>query len=177
MSNDDSEMPDVIRNRDKYKVGWTGGLPETPCGFGSKLSSTVQQRAAIELILEQLPIETIVDVGAGDLNWIKHTDLKGAKYQAFDLFPRHPDVKEIDLVKEVPPRADLLMCIWVLNHLTHDEARKALDNLENSRSTWLLMTWEQRLPDFLDLPYTNQWVIRERSDPAKGHCYLRLVPL
>ena len=176
-SEKEKEMPDVIRDMDKFKKGWTGGLPETPCGYGSKVRATVQQRAAIETVIQFCEIKTIADIGAGDLNWIKHTNLQGAKYKGYDLIVRHPEVQQFDIVHEPAPQVDLLMCLWVLNHLPHEDARQALQNLRDSGSKWLMMTWEQRLPDFLDLDWKYQWNIRRRDDPAKGHCFMRLVEL
>ena len=39
-------MNDIVTNPDKYKQGWTGGLPETECGSGSKISEHSPCRAS-----------------------------------------------------------------------------------------------------------------------------------
>ena len=149
----------------KYRRGWTGGLPETPCGYGSKLKNTVKQRAYISEIIERYGIGTIADIGAGDMNWIHKTDLKGAKYTAYDLVPRRPGVEKFDLVNEIPPPVDLILCFWVLNHLTIEECRKAIHNLKLSNSTYMLMTFVDRyaddLPKEINMPYIDDIYLNE----------------
>lgn len=133
-------MTDIITEVFKYQKGWTGGLPETPCGSGSTLAHTKQQREWIPVIIEQYGIKSIADIGAGDLNWIKQTDLRAVEYTAYDLVPRDPSVVQFDLIKEIPPRVDLIMCLWVLNHLPYEHCQQAIENLKASGAKYLMMT-------------------------------------
>ena len=151
-------MSDIIGDREKFKRGWEGGLPETPCGSGSRLRNTARQRAWIPAIVAAHRIRTIADIGAGDLNWMNHIKLPdGVEYRAYDLVPRRPDVQPFDLVAEVAPKADLLLCLWVLNHLPFDQCRQAIENLKASGSTYLAMTdrprWRQEQPPEIRMPY------------------------
>ena len=131
-------MNDLVRDFDK---GWTGGLPETKCGHGSTMGATKRQRNWIPAIIEGYFINSIADIGAGDLNWIKDTDIPSyIEYQAYDLVPRLPEVIRFDLVKEVPPPSDLIMCLWVLNHLKYDDCLAAIDNIKKSGARFLMMT-------------------------------------
>ena len=134
----------IITEKAKYEKGWTGGLPETPCGYGSKLKSTKKQRAWMPGIFEKYNIQSIADIGAGDLNWIKHIDLGDIEYQAYDLVPRHSEVKYFDLLKTVPPKVDLIMCLWVLNHMPVEHCRQAIKNLKKSGAKYLMMTDVER---------------------------------
>ena len=45
-----------------------------------------------------------------------------------------------DVVNEVPPRADLVLCRDCLVHLSHDEIHAVLENFRRSGATWLLTT-------------------------------------
>lgn len=141
----------------KYKKGWTGGLPETPCGYGSKLGATKAQREWIPGILEKYKIKSIADIGAGDLNWIKHIDLTGIRYQAYDLVPRRKAVKKFDIIQEVPPKVDLIMCFWVLNHMPIDHCREAIANIKASGAKYLMMTdvprYRKDQPEEIDMPF------------------------
>jgi hypothetical protein len=161
-------MSDIVGDVEKFKQGWMGGLPETPCGYGSTAAATKAQRHWIPRLIEKYAIRSIVDVGAGDLNWIRGTDLKGAKYTALDLVPRLPEVKRFDLVQEVPPAADLLMCLWVLNHLPFDASRKALANLKASGSKYLLQTdrpiWHHEQPPEIVMPFIEELKLNEKGD-------------
>ncbi len=137
-------MSGIITDVAKYKKGWTGGLPETECGYGSKIKSTKNQRDWIPPILEKYNIKSIADIGAGDLNWIKHVELGDIDYQAFDLVPRHKDVKKFDLLKKVPPKVDLIMCFWVLNHMPKEHCKQAIKNIKKSGAKYLMMTDVER---------------------------------
>ena len=135
-------MSDIIKRVEKFKRGWTGGLPETPCGFGSKISQTGAQRDWLLKKVKELNIKTITDVGAGDLNWISRINFpKSVQYTPLDLYPRKPEVAKFDIIQEVPPKSDLILCLWVLNHLEKEDALKAYANIEASGSKYLMMTY------------------------------------
>jgi hypothetical protein len=114
-------------------------------------------------------IRSIADIGAGDLNWVRHIAWPtGVTYTAYDLVPRHPSVQPFDLLAEIPPPVDLLMCLWVLNHLPFEDCRRALANLRASGSRWLLMTdrprWHHEQPPEIQMPHVEELVL----NPEKG---------
>lgn len=157
-----------MRDVEKFKRGWGGGLPETKCGSGSMLRNTVQQREWIPQIIEKYGIQSIADIGAGDLNWISTMDMGGIEYAAYDLVPRVDGVSQFDLVKEVAPKADLLMCLWVLNHLPFDDCRQAIANLKSSGSKYLMMTdrpiWRHEQPPEIEMGYIERIVLNSKND-------------
>ena len=156
-------MNGIITEITKYQKGWHGGLPETACGFGSRVSETKIQRHWISEMVRKRQISTISDIGAGDLNWIHLIDWPHAvKYQPFDIVPRHQSVETFDIIHQVPAPVDCLMCLWVLNHLPEDHARQAIENLMASGSKYLMMTYWPAMFDFLDLKPIESVVIRER---------------
>ena len=162
-------MVDLIEDKEKYEQGWTGGLPETKCGYGSTLRATKKQRDWIPEIIESYNIYSIADIGAGDLNWIKETELPSeVEYWAYDLVPRHPEVIKFDLVKEVPPPVDMIMCLWVLNHFPYDECKTAIENLKKSGSRYLLMTdrirYRKDQPAELSMPYIEKMMLNHLGD-------------
>lgn len=136
-----TKMNDVVYSNAKFRDGWTGGLPETPCGHGSTLQSTVKQRKWIPKLVLKYEIKTISDIGAGDLNWIKKVIFPGfISYKAFDLIPRKPEVVTLDILNVVPPKSDLIMCLWVFNHFSESNIKKAMQNIKDSGSKYLLVT-------------------------------------
>lgn len=168
----------IVTEVEKYASGWTGGLPETPCGYGSKLDQTVIQREWIPRMVEKYSIQTIADIGAGDLNWMREMQWpRPVEYEAFDLVPRDPSVKRFDLIHEVPPHRDLLMCLWLLNHLPVEHAKAAQDNLLAAGSKYVMVTWWDEMDDYLDLPALEEVQIREdyNSEGKKRTFWLRLV--
>lgn len=159
---------DIIHDVAKYKVGWTGGLPETVCGSGSRLKETRKQREWIPRIIEKYGICSIADIGAGDLNWITKLDLSHVAYTAYDLVPRHESVQPFDLVAEVAPAVDMLMCLWVLNHFPMENSRKAIANLKASGSKYLMMTdrprWHADQPAEIHMPYIEKLPLNDKGD-------------
>lgn len=157
-------MSGIITDVAKYQKGWTGGGEETPCGFGSRVDQTKVQREWIPAMVAKYDIRTIVDIGAGDLNWMRLvTWPHPVTYTPFDLVPRDPSVIQFDLVHEVPPKSDLVMCLWLLNHLPEQHARAALENLRASGSKYLIYTWWAAMADFLDLGFMESAVMRVNS--------------
>lgn len=160
-------MGDVIDEQARFAEGWRSGLPETPCGAGSTMDGTRAQRKWIPELLKRYAITSIVDVGAGDLNWIKHIDLTGIEYLPLDLVPRRPEVQAFDLVREVPPPADLTLCLWVLNHMPFEDCRAAIANLTASGSRWLLMTdrpaWHHEQPPEIQMPPVEELLLNPKT--------------
>lgn len=126
----------------EYTTEWASGLPETPCGKGSRLEETSILREWLPDIIERFDIGSLNDLGAGDQNWIAHVNWPyDIEYKAFDVKPRHEDVHFIDLVELVPPYADAQMCIYVLNHLSPKQMRRALFNIQQSSGAYLISSY------------------------------------
>jgi hypothetical protein len=163
----------IITQPEKYWQGWAGGLPETPCGFGSKLSQTEIQRTWMPAMVEKYQISTISDIGAGDLNWIGLIEWPHpVRYSALDLVPRAKSVTPFDIIYEIPPKSDLLVCLWLLNHLPEHHAKAALKNLLASGSKYLMYTWWPAMADFLDLDADDSVIIRSQIEAE-----LRIIKL
>lgn len=159
---------DIVKDRAKFGRGWTGGLPETPCGFGSKLSATELQRRWIPATVAKYHIKSVGDVGAGDLNWVRHVEWPGGgfrRYVPYDLVPRDPSVVKLDIVTEIPPQHDLLMCLWVLNHLPEPDARMALDNLRASGCGWLMLTFGEKSHAFVNALEPVESIVLRSNEP------------
>ena len=151
--------PTIITDPEKYKKGWHGGLPETPCGYGSKFSQTEVQRKWIPEMVEKYGIESIADIGAGDLGWISKTEL-GCKYQGYDLVKRHKDVIEYNLLTDPLPSGDCLMVNWLLNHFPAEMQKIAIDKLMMSGSRYLIMTYDERMEPCTDLGFIESVALR-----------------
>lgn len=160
-------MGDVIHEQARFAEGWKGGLPETPCGAGSTMWNTKEQRKLLPRLFRQYAITSVADVGAGDLNWIRHVPMDGIEYIPLDLMPRVPEVTAFDLVREVPPRVDLILCLWVLNHLPFADCRAALANLKASGSRWLLMTdrpmWHHEQPEEIQMAPIEELILNPKT--------------
>lgn len=126
--------------------------PESRSGPGSRRDSG-QVHAAIEaltMVVCEHDVRSIADIPCGDFNWMPLflEAWPSVAYRGFDIVPaavadnraRHPGRRfdVLDITREVPPRADLIFCKDLLNHLSHDHVRAALGNMRRSGSTFLL---------------------------------------
>lgn len=159
-------MNDLVRD---FEAGWTGGLPETPCGWGSTMKATAKQRDWIPNIVDEYGIHSIADIGAGDMNWISKMYLPlHVEYTAYDLYPRKPEIITFDLLKEVPAPVDMIMCLWVLNHFEYDDCLTALGNIKKSGAKYLLMTDRESRREFqppdIVMPYIEKTHLTDLGD-------------
>jgi hypothetical protein len=122
---------------EKMTRGWMSS--ETPCGSGSEIRNTQNIRSLLPEICRDYGIRSVNDAGAGDMRWIRLVGW-AVDYRPFDLVPRRPEVTRLDITSEVMPKADLILCRHVLNHLSIRLAQKAIENFKASGSTYLLMT-------------------------------------
>jgi hypothetical protein len=162
-------MSDIVTDIEKYKKGWIGGLPETPCGHGSTLNATKSQREWIPKIIRKHKIKTISDIGAGDLNWFRLMNIPNSiSINHYDVYPRHADVTKFDLLKEIPFESDMIMCLWVLNHFDFQSCKKAIDNIKSSGSKFLMMTdrpiWHHEQPPEIKMEYIEELKLNEKGD-------------
>ena len=149
-------------NHQEFIRGWISGQPETPCGAGSKISQTKIQREWLPRMVEKYNINSLVDIGAGDLNWLPLIEWPHpVEYTALDLVPRNPKVKPFDLIYQIPPPADCGMCLWLLNHLPIHHALQAAQNLLSAEYRCLIYTWWPDMDEMLDFGYTESVVIIE----------------
>jgi SAM-dependent methyltransferase len=129
---------------------WGGG--ETVSGDGSTLAYTEALRTALPSLLARLGVRTLVDIPCGDFNWMRKTELDLDQYIGADIVPEliaklqreHAAAKRrfmvLDVVTDVLPAADAVMCRDCLIHLSNADAVAALGNIRRSGARWLLST-------------------------------------
>jgi hypothetical protein len=127
--------------------------PESVSGFGSTLASTVHVRAALPKLIARLGCTTVLDAPCGDYHWFRFVvrephfhylgadivealiDLDRFRYGSADT-----EFDTLDIVNEVPPRADLWLCRDCLSHLSFGDAWNVLRNFARSRAAFFLTT-------------------------------------
>lgn len=156
-------MGDLITSNDKYKEGWPGGLPEIPCGYGSTITATAKQRAWIPIMCEKYGIKSIADVGAGDLSWVSHMPLQSIEYIPYDVAPSSNNVRYLDITKQRPPPADMIICLWVMTHFSLIDQIRALSNLITAH--YLMVT--ARPGDLIKLDCIEQLFLNKKGDSMR----------
>ena len=168
----------IIADPKHWKKGWHGGLPETPCGYGALIRQTARQRIWIPEGIDKYGIESIADIGCGDLNWISGVDL-GCDYAGYDLVVRARGVKRFDVLKDPIPTADCLLVLWVINHLLPHQQRMVMEKIRTSGARYLIQTYDPRQEPCADVPYIESAVIR-MAHPIAGPRFnmeIRLVKI
>lgn len=124
---------------------------ESVSGHGSTLADTAAIREAIPLLLDELHARSILDIPVGDYHWFSQMSLpRGVHYIGADIVPEliltnimgYPDVdfRVLDLVSDPLPKVDVVLVRDCFGHLSNRNIWKALHNIQDSGSTYLLAT-------------------------------------
>lgn len=114
----------------------TNSSGEGISGPGSLLSTTEPYRAFLQDFLKTMNIRSVIDVGCGDWEFSRAINWSNIKYTGYDIVKqvikknkqnygtkkirfKHANATEICL-----PRADLLICKDVLQHLPNEDVKK-----------------------------------------------------
>lgn len=129
---------------------FTGGLPETACGYGSTMRATENVRAELPGLLARLGTKVLLDAPCGDLNWIAKTNLGGIVYIGVDASAeniatarRNAPARLVgiaDALNDPLPPADTILCRDFLQHLPTAMALRALENFKATGAKWLIAT-------------------------------------
>ena len=125
-------------------------------GMGSTVEATAPVRAVIERVVVEHDIRSVTDVACGDMVWmplvLERLRERGhpVAFTGCDIVPslieqhtaRFPALRfrQLDLVSEPIPPADLIICREVLQHLPVDDILEALANISASGARFLLTT-------------------------------------
>jgi len=140
---------DIFTNYYKNN-SWSG--KESVSGPGSDYEQTKYLIPELEIMLKSLNIKTMLDIPCGDFNWMKRVDLDKISYHGADIV--EPLIEKnkrkyesnnikfsiLDLVNDDLPKVDLIMVRDCLVHLPTKDVFKALNNIKNSKSKYLLTT-------------------------------------
>jgi hypothetical protein len=129
---------------------WTSS--ESISGPGSDVKNTTIAKNTIEFVIQKYDIKTILDIPCGDFNYMKNVNLKDCYYIGADIVSsiislntklyknNKIEFRKLDITSDVLPLSDLIICKDCLQHLSNENVNKALINLVNSGSKYLLVT-------------------------------------
>ncbi len=136
-----------------YETGtWLNGRNSgSLSGSASEVLNTVKIREELPKILAQLEVTSLLDIGCGDWNWMRHIELP-CKYIGVDIVPsviRHNAAEfgssnrkfmVLDAVEKPLPDCDAILCREVLFHLSFSDGLSLIKNTVQSRARYLLAT-------------------------------------
>jgi hypothetical protein len=124
---------------------------ETVSGPGSTLRVTQRMRQELSALIKRFNITSLADAPCGDCNWMRHVDIGDCEYIGIDivkeliesnarLFGPTRKFKHLNLVENVIPQVDLIICRDMLTHLNYEQIFNVLRNFKQSGSKYLLVT-------------------------------------
>ena len=135
-----------------YKTNYWSGA-ESISGGGSDLVHTQSIIKSISKLIEELNLQSILDIPCGDFLWMQYVDIKSTKYIGGDIvdeliedninkhgITNEIEFKVLDLLQDNLPKSDIIINRDCLVHLSFNDIQDALANVKNSKSKYLLTT-------------------------------------
>jgi len=126
---------------------------ESRSGGGSTLEATECLRRDLPGLLTALGVQSLNDAPCGDFNWMKDLKLWGEiAYHGFDIVDeliaanceryKRPGVAfdKADIVVDVLPPADMILCRDAMIHLSNRDVARALRMFRKSGATWVALS-------------------------------------
>ena len=125
---------------------------ESVSGPGSSLAQTAALRSQLPLLLNHLGVRTLLDAPCGDFNWMQHVELGLDAYIGVDILTELMAELQLrhgcgnrrfirqNLIEDVLPHADTIICRDLLPHLKYSEIDAVLRNFRRSGATYLITT-------------------------------------
>lgn len=156
---------------------WGG---QSVSGPGSDLPATESLRPRLAFLFRQLGITSLCDVPCGDFHWLKEVDLEGIRYIGCDIVSsliaqnverygsEDRSFQQLDIVNEVPPKADLVLCKDILLHLTNAEITDMLRNIRKSGAQYVLINGQMTPTFAADQGVSNVNINGTNADTPKS---------
>lgn len=167
----EKEILSLKSNEDKftwiYKNNFWSSI-ESLSGTGSTLKYTENLRNELPKLFKMYSIKKVFDAPCGDFNWmilvlnsvnIEYIGADIVKPLIDNLNDKYKSKKiafmHFDLVKDVPPEVDLMICRDCLFHLSFQDTKSVLENFIKSNSTYLLTTTHKNMEN----SFTNRDIL------------------
>jgi SAM-dependent methyltransferase len=154
------------------------GAETSQSGLGSELDATASLRHDLAHLLSSFGVTSILDLPCGDFTWMAQMDLSGIHYLGADIVPDivatnaacytragQIDFRELDLISDPLPAADLILCRDCLVHLSFANIQRAIANVKRSGARWLLTTTFPDAPANRDIEDGDWRVLNFRHAP------------
>lgn len=161
-----------------YSKGvWRHNDPETPLsGVGSSVRATTAVREQLPGVLRQLDCRSLLDLGCGDLTWMRGLDL-GVDYIGADIvedvIQRNRSIMPsaqfhvVDATRDALPAANVVLCREVLFHLSFEDIKAVLSNIRGGGFEYLIATSDQGTRFNADIVSGDYRMLNLRIAPLK----------
>ncbi len=141
---------------------------ESRSGIGSEIENTKEALKALEYIIKEYRIKSIIDVPCGDFNWMSKMDLKNINYRGYDIVrsvikDNNKKFKKFninffhsDITNSKLDKADMMIVRDCLVHFSIEDIKKSIFRIKQSRSKYLVSTSFVNVEKNIDI-YTADW--------------------
>jgi len=160
---------------------------ESRSGSGSTLEATTSIRHQLPKALDQLGVQSVLDVGCGDFHWMSQVE-HSCKYHGVDISPsviqlnienfssNRISFSVLDAVEgPIPKGFDLVLCREVLFHLSNHDSRKLIGNLLKSGAKYFAFTTDQSISANRDIESAEFRNVNMQIPPFNFPTPLRLI--
>ena len=130
------------------------GNEESVSGAGSTIKAAENLINQLPNLIDKYKIKTLLDAACGDYKWMSTANLNLTKYIGVDIVSEIIEINkqnygsrslnkefyELNIISDKIPQVDLILCRECFVHLNNLDILKALNNIKNSKSKYLLTT-------------------------------------
>ena len=130
------------------------GAETSRSGLGSEDDATTGLRAGLPALLDRLQVRTLLDLPCGDFGWMSRTTLHLDRYIGADIVDEivarnaatfragdgRVSFRKLDLLTDILPAADAILCRDCFVHLSYANIGNALRNIRAGNLRWLIAT-------------------------------------
>jgi hypothetical protein len=160
---------EAVFTRAYLKNSW--GSKESRSGPSASLERTAALRTALPEFFSELKIQSVLDCGCGDWNWMRHVDLTGIQYIGCDIvLPLIQSLQEtfsaptvnfqvLNLLQDPPDTADLWFARDLCSLFSSEDMWLFFQKFLESESKYLAITSVETKDIYQDT-FTGAWTPR-----------------
>jgi hypothetical protein len=160
---------EAIFTRAYLKNSW--GSKESRSGPSASLERTAALRTALPELFRELEIQSVLDCGCGDWNWMRHVDLTGIQYIGCDIVPQLVETLQqtfsaetvnfqvLNLLQDPPDTADLWLARDLCSLFSLEDTWQFFQKFLDSGSKYLAITSVETDDPYQDI-FTGAWTPR-----------------
>jgi SAM-dependent methyltransferase len=160
---------EAVFTRAYLKNSW--GSKESRSGPSASLERTAALRTALPELFRELEIQSVLDCGCGDWNWMCHVDLTGIQYIGCDIVPQLVETLQqtfsaetvnfqvLNLLQDPPDTADLWLARDLCSLFSSEDTWQFFQKFLDSGSKYLAITSVETEDTYQDT-FTGAWVPR-----------------
>jgi SAM-dependent methyltransferase len=156
-------------------------------GIGSEIKNTNNIRNELPVTLLKLGATSLLDIGCGDLTWVRQTKLP-CSYVGADIVSSVIEKNRsefsfqdkrfivLDAVTDIIPECDVILCREILFHLSFEDIQSLITNILKSNARYLLATNDSDRKFNADIITGDYRLLNLRKSPFNFPAPIDFIP-